>query len=44
MKIKNLKITGFGKVQKKEIEFRDGINIVYGENEAGKSTLLKFIL
>ena len=43
MKIKNLKINGFGKLQKKEIEFRDGINIVYGENEAGKSTLLKFI-
>lgn len=43
MKIKNLKINGFGKLQKKEIEFRDRINIVYGENEAGKSTLLKFI-
>lgn len=27
----------------KEIELKDGINIVYGENEAGKSTILKYI-
>lgn len=43
MKIKNLRINGFGKLEKKEIEFKNGINIIYGENEAGKSTLLKFI-
>ena len=43
MKIKNLKINGFGKLKDKEINFQDGINIIYGENEAGKSTLLKCI-
>lgn len=43
MKIKELKINGFGKLKDKEINLKDGINIVYGENEAGKSTLLKFI-
>lgn len=43
MKIKNLKINGFGKLENKEIEFSDGINIISGKNESGKSTLLKFI-
>lgn len=43
MKINNLKINGFGKLKNKEINLKDGINIVYGENEAGKSSLLKFI-
>lgn len=44
MKINNLKINGFGKIENKEINFNDGINLVYGENEAGKSTILKFII
>ena len=43
MKINNLKINGFGKLKDREIKLNDGINIVYGENEAGKSSLLKFI-
>ena len=43
MKIKNLKINGFGKLKDKEIKLEDGINVIYGENEAGKSSLLKFI-
>lgn len=43
MKIKHLKINGFGKLKEKEMDLTDGINIVYGQNEAGKSTLLKFI-
>ena len=43
MRIDNLKINGFGKLKNKEVKFSDGINIVYGENEAGKSSLLKFI-
>ena len=44
MKIKNLKINGFGKLENKEINLKDGINVIYGENESGKSTLLKFII
>ena len=43
MKIKHLKINGFGKLKQKEINLQDGINVIYGENEAGKSSLLKFI-
>lgn len=43
MKINNLRINGFGKLKDKEFELSDGINIVYGENEAGKSSMLKFI-
>jgi len=43
MKINNLKINGFGKIENKEINLKDGINIIYGENESGKSTILKFI-
>lgn len=43
MKIKNLKINGYGKLKEKEIEFSKNINIIQGNNESGKSTLLKFI-
>ena len=43
MRIKELKINGFGKLQNKDIKLTDNINVIYGENEAGKSTLLKFI-
>ena len=44
MKIKKMQINAFGNIENKEIELSDGINIVYGKNEAGKSTLLKFIV
>lgn len=44
MKILNLKINNFGKLSNKEIDLNNGINIIYGENESGKSTLLKFII
>jgi len=44
LKINKLKINGYGKLQNKEIELKDGINIIYGKNESGKSTILKFIL
>ena len=43
MKINYLKINGFGKLENKEIEMSDKINLIYGNNEAGKSTLLEFI-
>jgi len=44
LKIKNMKINSFGNISNKEIELSDNINIIYGKNEAGKSTLLKFII
>ncbi len=43
MKINKIKINNYGKLKEKEIEFKDKINIIYGENESGKSTLLNFI-
>lgn len=43
MNIKNLQINNFGKLKNKNIELNNGINIIFGENESGKSTLLKFI-
>ena len=44
MKINKLKINSYGKVKNKDIEFNDGLNIIYGNNEAGKSTILSFII
>ena len=43
MIIKNIKINNFGNIKDKEINLENKINIIYGENEKGKSTLLKFI-
>ena len=44
MKINKIKINSYGKIKNKEINLEDNINIIYGENESGKSTLLKFIV
>lgn len=43
MKIEKIQINGFGKLENKDIELTNGINIIIGKNESGKSTLLKFI-
>ncbi len=43
MKINSLKVNGFGKLKDKQVDFTDGINIIFGENESGKSSMLKFI-
>ena len=43
MKLLELHIDGFGKFHNRTITFEDGINIIYGKNEAGKSTLHTFI-
>ena len=43
MKINSIKINGFGNLKEKNIELQNGINIVTGKNESGKSTMLKFI-
>ena len=45
MKIRALTPTAFGKFQtSRPIELSDGLNIIRGDNEAGKSTLGAFIL
>ena len=43
MKITSININGFGKFHNKAISFTDGLNVVYGNNEAGKSTTHTFI-
>lgn len=43
MKFIDLTILGFGKFHDIDMEFSDGLNVIYGKNEAGKSTLHTFI-
>lgn len=43
MKLLDLHINGFGKFHDCSIRFEDGLNVIYGKNEAGKSTLHTFI-
>lgn len=43
MRLLDLYISGFGKFHDRSITFDPGMNIVYGKNEAGKSTLHHFI-
>ena len=43
MKINKIKINSYGKLKEKEIKLKDGINIIYGKNESGKSTLLNYL-
>lgn len=46
MNIREITLNNFGKYnnQSTPIEFKDGINVVYGQNEAGKSTLFNGLL
>lgn len=43
MKIEQLQISGFGRLQQREMELKEGVTVLYGRNEAGKSTTLQFI-
>lgn len=43
MWIQELQIKNFGKFTDKRIELASGINVIYGENESGKSTLHAYI-
>lgn len=43
MIINRLILKNFGKLQGKEIELKEGINILFGENESGKSTVHVFL-
>lgn len=43
MYIKELHINHFGKFRDRTFVLEDGMNLIYGENEAGKSTLHSFI-
>ncbi len=43
MQINKININNYGNLSNKEINLDNKINIIYGKNEAGKSTLLNFI-
>lgn len=43
MKIKELNLISFSKFKNKNVKLKDGINIIYGENEAGKTSIHNFI-
>ena len=43
MILKELRLSHFGKFEQKKVSLKPGINIVYGKNEAGKSTMHSFI-
>lgn len=43
MKLIKLNISNFGLFHNKRIEFSPGLNLIYGENESGKSTVHSFI-
>ena len=43
MRINNLRINSFGKLDNRDLEFGK-FNLIYGDNEAGKSTLLNYIM
>lgn len=43
MIINELKLISFGKFKGKTLNLKEGFNMIYGENEAGKTTIHKFI-
>ena len=43
MKLLELRIRNFGKFSNRDIELSEGINLLYGENESGKSTVHTFV-
>ena len=43
MIIKEAKIGKFGKLENAQYQFSPEINVIYGENESGKSTLMQFL-
>ncbi|CQR54986.1 AAA family ATPase [Paenibacillus riograndensis] len=43
MKIEELQIGGYGRLHNREMKLDSGVSLLYGRNEAGKSTTLQFI-
>lgn len=43
MKIKKVSTSQFAGVNNREVEFADGINVIYGKNESGKSTIVNLV-
>ena len=44
MQIKKIRIRNFGQFHNREFTFAPGLNVIYGENESGKTTLHTFLV
>jgi len=44
MKIKRLEISGFGRWSQEAFDLSDGMQVIFGQNESGKTTLRAFIV
>lgn len=44
MRIEQLNLTAFGRFHARSLRLQPGLNLIYGQNEAGKSTIQRFIL
>ena len=44
MYLNKLLLKDFGKFNNKSIDLKPGLNLIYGENEAGKTTIKEFII
>lgn len=44
MRLERLMLTAFGRFGGLTLDLRPGLNIIYGQNEAGKTTIQKFVL
>ena len=43
MKIKTIYIKNFGKLKNFRLDLKPGMNVIYGDNESGKTTVMNFI-
>ena len=43
MIINKIDITAFGMLENRQFDFSDGLNLLYGSNESGKTTVLSFV-
>ena len=43
MKIKSIDIASFGKFKNFHLDLSDGLTVIFGENEKGKSTIMSFV-
>ena len=43
MIIHKIDITAFGMLENRQFDFSDGLNLLYGSNESGKTTVLSFV-
>jgi DNA replication and repair protein RecF len=43
MKVKSLSLTNFRNIDNLNLEFKDGVNVIYGDNAQGKTNIIEAI-